>query len=208
MQTNTSNRWLPLRGQHPFKIHMQPLKHACRNRQTRTITLPTYTRQQPPPLCSHAPLSCTSCLPCLRAAEQSVCEAQKSLSAAESYNQTPAADFAPFHCAAPPCPGCGFAVKPWCVWWMNGSFTEVETLCLGLFGLFRHTQRLWMPDSELQVRPAEALTGVFYFEGHLLPALWAGGDSSNCQPAELRTEFVFSGSGNSITDSTLLIWKC
>lgn len=48
---------------------------------------------------------------------------------------------------------------------------------------------------------------IFYFGGHLLPALWAGGDSSDCQPDELRTEFVFSGSGNSITGSTLLIWK-
>lgn len=33
---------------------------------------------------------------------------------------------------------------------MNGSRTELETLCLGFFGLFRHIQRVWMLDSKLQ----------------------------------------------------------
>ena len=100
MKTNTSNRWLPFWGQHPFKIHMQPLRHACRtthtythtHTHTHTIALPTYTRQQPPSLCSHAHLSYTSCLPCLWAAVCE-CEAQKRLNAAESYNQILRADF-------------------------------------------------------------------------------------------------------------------
>lgn len=109
MQTNTSNRWLPLRVQHPFKIHMQPLKHACRNTQTHThtITLPTYTHQQPPSLCSHAPLSYTSCLPCLWALE-CVWRAEVFERSRELQPDTRSWFRPLFHCAAPPCPGCGF----------------------------------------------------------------------------------------------------
>lgn len=57
MQTNTSNRWLPLRVQHPFKIHMQPLKHACRNTQTHTHN---YTSHLYTPAASLIVLTCTS----------------------------------------------------------------------------------------------------------------------------------------------------
>lgn len=143
MKTNMSNRWLPFRGQHPFKIHMKPLKHACRNTLAHTVTLPTYTHQQTPSLCSHAPLSYTSCLwgtvcvKCrsLRAQQRAITRYQQMISLLLRRVQD-----------------VGLSVKPWCVWWMNGSGTELETLCLGLFGLFRHIQRIWMLDIKLQVR--------------------------------------------------------
>lgn len=106
MKTNTSNRWLPFRGQHPFKIHMQLLKHPCRNihTHTRKCTSHLYT-----PAASVIVLTCTSLIHFLFVSRSVWNVFEKCLSTAESYNLTLVADFTYFHCTAPSCPGCGFA---------------------------------------------------------------------------------------------------
>lgn len=68
MKTNTSNRWLPFRGQHPFKIHMQLLKHPCRNIHTHTHTQVHFPPIHTSSLCHCAHMHLSHTLP--------VCEPQ------------------------------------------------------------------------------------------------------------------------------------
>lgn len=128
-----------VKGQHPINIHMQPLTLRSWNARIAALFLfsaaHAHRLRQPSSLCSHALLSCTSCLPCLWASlcvwsaeDSSPCGSALSSQDADS------------------------SLKSRCAWWMNGSGAEREILCLGLFGLLRRVHGLWRLDNNLQVR--------------------------------------------------------